>query len=84
MEDRRFLNNLAKATYKTSVFTILRERARMEAADYAEQRLDTAMLFENLPQLWNYAASSVSLKGGLFLEFGVFKGKSINHFSKIF
>lgn len=84
MNDRRTLNVLAKVPYKLSVYQILRERAIKESADYAEERLGEAMMFDNAQSIWNYAARAAHLEGGLVLEFGVFKGKSINHFSKLF
>lgn len=84
MNERRLLNTIAQTPYQLSVYQVLRERAISDSADYAEQHLGEAMIFDNLPQLWDYSASSAGLEGGLLLEFGVFRGKSINHFSKIF
>jgi hypothetical protein len=42
------------------------------------------MIFPTSEELWNYAASSARIEGGVILEFGVFKGRSINHFAEIF
>ncbi len=86
MEPRRLLNVLRKSLlpYKLSVYQLLRERAIAQSADYAAEHLNQAMIFKETEQLWNYAASSANLEGGSILEFGVFKGSSINHFSNIF
>lgn len=84
MDNKVIVRQLKRTPYKLSVYQILRERSIIASADYVEQFLDTAMLFENLPALWNYAANAASLQGGLVLEFGVFQGKSINHFANRF
>jgi hypothetical protein len=84
MDNPRILRQLGKSAYKLSVYQILRERAIIESADYIEQHIGTAMIFEQMPKLWNYAAKSANLNDGLILEFGVFKGKSINHFARFF
>lgn len=70
--------------FKLSVYQKLRERAIDASARYAEQHLSTAMIFPKASTLWNYAASSARVDGGLIVEFGVFKGGSINHFAKLF
>lgn len=86
MEPRQLLKALQKLTlpYKLSVYQLLRERSIAQSADYAAEHLNQAMIFNAPAQLWNYAASSARLEGGSILEFGVFKGRSINHFSNIF
>lgn len=86
MEPRQLIKALQKLAfpYKLSVYQLLRERSIAQSADYAAEHLDTAMIFNTPAPLWNYAASTANLDGGLILEFGVFKGRSINHFSNIF
>ncbi|WP_425046229.1 class I SAM-dependent methyltransferase [Primorskyibacter sp. S87] len=84
MNERRLARLLGNAPYKLSVYHVLRERSIIDSAEYAQENLGTAMIFETGKSLWNYAAASANLENGLFLEFGVFKGKSINHFSKLF
>ncbi len=84
MNEQRFLNTLQKAPYKLSAYQILRERAIVASADYAEAHLSDAMIFEKRVNLWNYAAAAATLKDGMLVEFGVFRGKSINHFAGIF
>lgn len=70
--------------YKLSVYNLLRESAIKDSAQYAEQHLATAMIFQEKTKLWNFAASAVKLEQGMLVEFGVFKGQSINHFAAIF
>lgn len=84
MDDRRLVNSLAKTAYQLDVYQILRERSIVASADYAEQHLQDAMIFEKAMKLWTYSAKAASLETGLILEFGVFQGKSINYFSKMF
>ena len=56
-------------------------RAIADSADYAETNMPAALMFAHRVPLWDYAWSHVTLKG-LIVEFGVFKGASINHFAK--
>lgn len=82
MNPRQLGRLLGNAPYQLSVYQILRERSILASADYAQKHLDSAMIFQTAHEVWNYAASSVSVEDGLNLEFGVFKGKSINYFAK--
>ena len=86
MDNRRLATVLKRvfSPYKLSVYKLLRERAIADSAGYAEQHLSTAMIFAKDEELWNYAASAAQIKGGAILEFGVFKGRSINHFAGLF
>ena len=86
MENRRLASLMKRvfSPYRLSVYKLLKERAIADSATYAEQHLTTAMIFAKDEALWNYAASAASLQGGAILEFGVFKGRSINHFADLF
>ncbi|WP_380056178.1 class I SAM-dependent methyltransferase [Falsihalocynthiibacter sp. SS001] len=84
MNDRQLARLLGKVPYKLSVYQILRERSILESSDYVQEHLSSAMLFESSQSVWTYAAKSAHLQDGLNLEFGVYKGKSINHFAKLF
>lgn len=85
MNFQRLINVLRKTLipYKLSVYQVLRERAIAESADYAEQHLNDAMIFNKPSDLWSYSARNTDIDSGLVLEFGVFEGKSINHFAKV-
>ena len=86
MNERRFAAILKRSLspYKLSVYQLLRERAIAESAAYAEQHLNTAMIFNEDVKLWDFAASAATVDDGLILEFGVFKGRSITHFAQAF
>ena len=60
---------------------ILRKRAAEEAADFLEAHAPGAVFFRNREELHDYAIRRVPDEG-LLLEFGVFRGKSLNRFAK--
>lgn len=60
---------------------ILWKRAATSSADYVESRLGRAILYDKREALWNLALSCVR-NNGIFVEFGVFAGVSINHFAR--
>lgn len=68
------------AHHKNSVHSILWEDALMESSAYVKPRLSEAVLFREKVELWEYALSK-SNDIGLCLEFGVFRGESINYFA---
>lgn len=84
MNERKVLNQLARVPFQLDLYSVLRERAILQSADYVEQHLKTAMVFERTRLLWDYAAKAAQLDSGLLLEFGVFKGTSINFFAQQF
>jgi hypothetical protein len=61
-------------------YKILWDRANQQSADYIEPRLDEALLFRERVELWDYALSKATVDG-LWAEFGVFTGQSINYFA---
>ena len=63
------------------VFRIVTERAASSSADYIEAHLDGALLFPTREQVWDYALSRSAVRG-LYGEFGVFEGGSINHMAQ--
>lgn len=79
---RRIVRNLREIPFERNAVKILKERAIQASADYIENHLSTAMLFPQKAQLWDFAASQITLHDQLHLEFGVYTGGSINHFSK--
>ena len=56
--------------------TLLLRDAQVEAADYVREKMPDALYFMEREPLLRYAVDRVS-RPGLFLEFGVFSGKSI-------
>jgi hypothetical protein len=65
-----------------NVFNILWDRAAESSADYVERHIFRAMLFNYKETLWDYALTKVHYEG-LFAEFGVYSGTSINHFARV-
>lgn len=84
MNERKILQRLSKVPYQLDLYQVLRERAVQESADYVEEHLHSAMVFERANVLWAYAANAAKVADGLLLEFGVFKGRSINFFADAF
>ena len=62
----------------TTVIRELERRTSEECALYVEARMPRALQFEHRKDLWDHAVR-VSGTSGLFAEFGVWKGRSINH-----
>jgi hypothetical protein len=56
-------------------------RAISESADYADQNMKSAIMFNTREQLWDFAIQKIKFSG-LVGEFGVFEGYSINYFAK--
>jgi len=65
-----------------NAFRIVLDRAFESSAVYIEEHLDGAMLFDDRKKLWDFTLARVQ-PGGLFCEFGVFKGESIRRFAEI-
>jgi hypothetical protein len=65
------------------VVKLVRRRALASSADFVEAHLDQAMLFDKREDLWRYVAGKVQVKG-LFAEFGVYAGWSINFLARLF
>jgi hypothetical protein len=58
----------------------LYRRARNETCDYIEKNMQLVNSnFKNRYELINYAIKNVTVKNGLWLEFGVYKGNTIIH-----
>jgi len=68
----------AVASPEESAFKIVTSRAAASSADYIESHLEGALLFPTREQVWDFALSKARVEG-LYGEFGVFEGHSINH-----
>tara|TARA_B100001248_G_C27390884_1_gene462292 strand:+ start:1584 stop:2309 length:726 start_codon:yes stop_codon:yes gene_type:complete len=71
-------------SYKTNLYAILREKSMQDASIYVQQYVSEACVFEEKMGIWNYTINKIkeSVHGDKCLEFGVWKGESINYFSK--
>ncbi|MGA9848376.1 MAG: class I SAM-dependent methyltransferase, partial [Roseiarcus sp.] len=62
------------------VYKVLWDRAALSSADYIERHLTSILLFHDREPLWDHAITRAKTDG-LFMEFGVWSGKSINTFA---
>jgi hypothetical protein len=63
-----------------SVIGLVRQNANFQSAEFIEQNLSDALLFDSREALWDFGLSKITLSGH-FLEFGVYDGYSINYFA---
>ena len=76
----RPINYLSRHTNReglTDAYKVIYERAAVTSADYIEKHLSTALLFRDREPLWDHAVAHAKADG-LFMEFGVWSGASIN------
>lgn len=59
---------------------ILHQRANEKSADFIEKFCKDALIFRKTIDLWDYGINKIKVEG-LFLEFGVHSGRSINYFA---
>jgi predicted O-methyltransferase YrrM len=59
---------------------VIRDAIR-DSADYANSKMQTALYFTDRQRIWDFAFAKIELDG-LFAEFGVYKGYSINYFAR--
>jgi hypothetical protein len=81
---RYFWANVSSAGHAPGrdAFQVVLDRAVESSADYIEEHLAGAMLFDDRKKLWNFALARVQ-PGGLCCEFGVYKGESLKHFAEV-
>lgn len=72
---------LPERIVRPTAIDILEMRALESSALYIENNGKNAMIFRSRPNLWSFALNQVATKG-IFIEFGVSWGKSINYFAK--
>jgi len=72
------------------VVVSLESIANHKAAEYAYENMQNAMIFADRKKLWEYCVNLINeskpekIKSGVVLEFGVYKGKSINDLATLF
>lgn len=59
----------------------LQRRTSLEAADYIQSKMPHAVIFGSLSALWKHGLTKIEI-AGLFAEFGVFRGASINEIAR--
>jgi hypothetical protein len=88
----KFLRRIQRMLSKTDVTVTdaVRAHALHESAQYAISNMSTAIMFNDRKNLWDFCIGSIKrnsmpMAGSIIaLEFGVFKGSSINHFADSF
>ena len=83
----RWIDNLSilfsyNITNSRKTFYELEQMNFRESAQYIDQHGGSAMLLEKKNVFWKHGITSI-LPKGMLLEFGVFKGGSINYFSSV-
>jgi hypothetical protein len=63
-----------------NAYKVLWDRTAVSSADYIEKHLSTVLLFHDRELLWDHALAHAKTDG-LFMEFGVWSGSSINTFA---
>ena len=74
-------NQIQEQNINTALYELSCRRAIQSSVDYAEQKMPSALMFKMTASLWDYALSKISVEG-LCVEFGVWRGRSINYFAK--
>ena len=65
---------------RLTVIDILERQAATESAQYAEAHMSEALYFRTREELWRHALANITLNG-IYMEFGVYRGSSINWFA---
>jgi hypothetical protein len=62
---------------RVTILSEIAKRVAIECADYVQSNMQRSIAFGNKTALWDHAFAKIDLQG-LFAEFGVFQGASIN------
>jgi hypothetical protein len=62
----------------TTIFAEIERLVCIECANYAQSNMQNAVAFYDRTALWDHALGKISIDG-MFAEFGVFRGESINY-----
>ena len=73
--------NLFKERFPDGVINRLNNIAMQESAEYFKEFEHKIMLFHKREDLWDYSLQKIK-KDGVFLEFGVWYGRSINYMAR--
>lgn len=76
-----FYYSLPTRLIRPTAIDILNDLTQVSSARYIENNISNAMIFKERTDLWKYALNSAT-NSGLYVEFGVSWGKSINFISK--
>lgn len=75
---------IEKSKEEPNVLTRIRDLNQQQAADWLVPLIKSAMVFPTRQQLWSYVISKQHQisSNGVYLEFGVYRGESINYFAE--
>jgi predicted O-methyltransferase YrrM len=74
-------NSISSSLINPSAIDLLYSRAQERYATYIETQKNIVMIFPKRYDLWDYVLKQKTING-IFAEFGVASGRSINYFSK--
>ena len=66
---------------RLDVLSTMHNNAVIDSANYAEKNMASAMAFEDKERMWAHVLDLCKVDG-LYIEFGVWKGESINYFAR--
>jgi Methyltransferase domain len=66
---------------RLDVLSTMHNNAVIDSANYAEKNMASAMAFEDKERMWAHVLDLCKVDG-LYIEFGVWKGESINYFGR--
>jgi methyltransferase family protein len=75
------LGPVQRVSSTSDILSTLYNDAIRDSATYAQEHMQDAMAFEDKRMLWDYVIDACSSEG-IYAEFGVWKGESINHFAR--
>ncbi len=79
---KTIVNPVERVSPLLDVMTTMHNNAIKDSVAYAEAHMQDAMAIEDKKGLWDYVLG-VSPREGIYAEFGVWKGESINYIAKI-
>lgn len=73
---------LRKAPYQLNIYHLAWERAVLDSVEFIEPHLNNALLYGAKEPLWKYAISKLDRQSMMAIEFGVYKGVSVNYMAQ--
>jgi hypothetical protein len=75
------LRYIVRSVRAPTIIDLIKYEATEESAKYIKDNFSDVMLFDSREDLWNLSLS-IAKPGGLYAEFGVWSGYSINYFAR--
>lgn len=77
----KFLSSYYRNRLSSDIEVLIRMRALNSTCEYIERNLVDVQFFRDKQQVLDFALSKIQ-NSGLYCEFGVYKGKSVNHIAR--